>query len=274
MLPNAQQHIHRDSSQLKRHQDSQSINPRVPSMILAAILLFTQVASAVFFCPESDRVAVQDYESSMESGGCVKPFVPARDVEDFGYCCDIHDVCYQTCGMERSYCDKEYRKATRFSNTLCHHQLIGSCMTGLCNSIYNGTSECMKEAEKFAKKVEKFNAVKYKQAQATHCKCVAKDKALNHWISAIDKFYKTYAPNKAGDFFREKHDVYVSNTGSKEKPAYGNMAQLYFELHAQYDHVAIKHVGARIDRNPPRPPEKRFQMPGDDDTLGSATEEL
>ena len=147
-------------------------------------------------------------------------------------------------------------------------------MTGLCNSVYNGTAECTKESEKYAKKVEKFNAMKYKQAQVTHCKCIQKEKALDHWISAVDKFYKTYAPNKAADFFREKHDMYVTNTGTKEKPAYANMALLYFELHAQYDHVAIKHVGARIDKNPPRPPEKRYEISGEEDSLGSAAEEL
>ena len=55
-------------------------------------------------------MAVQDYEALIESGGCPKPFGTSREVEDFGYCCDIHDACYQTCGMERTYCDKEYRK--------------------------------------------------------------------------------------------------------------------------------------------------------------------
>lgn len=146
-------------------------------------------------------------------------------------------------------------------------------MAGLCKSVYDDTKECKEESEKYAKKVEKFNAVKYKQAQATHCKCVHKDKALEHWITAVDKFYKAYAPKRSSDFFREKHDMYVTNTGSADKPAFGNMAQLFFDLHAQYDHVAIKHVGARVDKNPPRPPEKKYQTP-DDDSLGSAAEEL
>ena len=73
-------------------------------MFLEDLIFFYYIPITVPASSDAGMVAVQESfaEKPFSSNGCSKPdgiTVPGE--EDFTYCCDRHDACYETCNIDK-----------------------------------------------------------------------------------------------------------------------------------------------------------------------------
>ena len=184
----------------------------------------------------SGMIAVQNMRP-LESNGCTgADMIKLSGKEDFTYCCDLHDACYQTCGMTQKKCDADFKR----------------CMMDMCSTTFSNNEQCQGVANLFHMATSSFGRNFYDDAQSEHCDCIdIRAKSVQaRYKKLIDNFYSEYAPENMGNFDIKRYlDEYK---GSPRK--WGN---LLYNLYAKYDH-AIVHVGSRIAKkaNIPRPATK------------------
>lgn len=217
------------------------------------VLYFTLtifLVDASYKCKKENEIPVQKPLLQPESNGCSKPeMIQVQGEEDFTYCCDRHDTCYATCGMNKSFCDKDFEK----------------CMMKLCDTNFSRNKDCKSAAQMYAMGTMMFGNQGFQESQQRHCMCITSNKAksakdvstnrndpLNelesHYVELIDDFYKKYS----ADTLQEKTPKDIVMTYSREKKT--SLPRLYYELHKKYD-TAIKHIENRIGLNIVRPPE-------------------
>ena len=184
---------------------------------------------------------------ALESNGCSKPGIfQIAGEEDFTYCCDRHDACYETCGMDRQFCEAEFSK----------------CLNNMCATTFSDNPECNKAAGMYTMGTMFFGDAAFQKSQEGWCECIAQDEIDGHHLKLIDSFYQTYVSTKK----TWSSNKVIKNTGTRSKPDYANFKKMWYRLHDKYDH-AIVHVEDRVGKNPPRLNEsvvREKQIPIDD----------
>jgi hypothetical protein len=130
-------------------------------------------------CEQQGRIAVMAPHRPVSNGCSVPSFIQLPDFQ-FEKCCDLHDACYQSCGVQKEECEKYFER----------------CLKSHCRETHPGNEECVGTANTFVAGVRMFGCNGYQTSQESSCECVpAKDaRAANE--RALTSFYKRYNSTK------------------------------------------------------------------------------
>ena len=188
----------------------------------------------------------------LQSNGCTgADFVKISGQEDFTYCCDIHDACYQICNMSRKKCDADFKK----------------CMNSMCDTIFHDNDECKSAANMYHLATSAFGTTFYEDAQSNHCQCgdMRASNVVQHYTDLIKEFYKDNAPDQYHKFDITRYSDYKSSAKK--------WANLLYGLYKKYDH-SIFHVDGRETKgNIPRPRKNENKGRNDSEKEESETQE-
>ncbi|GMI04872.1 hypothetical protein TrLO_g15125 [Triparma laevis f. longispina] len=184
------------------------------------------------------------------SNGCSKP--PGMTVEgeeDFTYCCDRHDSCYQTCGMEKKFCEDDF----------------GKCMNAMCKTTFTSNSRCKGAAQMYKLGVSMFGGAPFQNMQDQACECVPGDKVVDEYEIWFRKIYRS------SDKSEEEQEEAVQKLKDKMDLLDGDELQSYardtfYKLLKKYDN-AIRHEGWREGRNKIPKPVKQKKKKKDEKKL-------
>lgn len=190
-------------------------------------------------CP-AGHVPVQHAAKQLESNGCSKPAgISIAGEEDFTYCCDRHDVGYLTCNMNKAWAETEFKK----------------CLSSLCRTTYKENPHCQQAADMYVFGTTMLGGGAFAESQNDYCSCVPSSDVKDHYTSYIQNFYKKHAHDKAAEWEDgSKLAKYLEPT-AKPGPLtkqFAKITKLIYQLHSKYP-KALKHVGARVGKEPPGP---------------------
>ncbi len=193
-------------------------------------------------CP-SNKVPVQKIGKRVQSNGCSKPaFLAIDGEEDFTTCCDYHDACYATCGIQKEFCESEFER----------------CMKRLCSDHFSANSRCHSAASTYAMGTTAFGGGGFETSQRDYCECVDPDRVPGHYINAVEQFYSQFTGGDSAGGEKDAKAIvtgtkYGKNHGTEENPLYKDLPKLYYNLVKKYDSAAIEHIEGRVqNKNPPR----------------------
>jgi len=140
------------------------------------------------------------------SNGCSVP--PALrqglgDYSQFEPCCDLHDACYQACGISKALCESEFRR----------------CMKRQCAQ----DTECSSLADLFAMGTTMFGCQGYVELQKDACECV------DNAAQAVERVH-TYAKQFYAAF-NKTHELPASTENFLHQGKHG---ELLFRLYRKY----------------------------------------
>jgi hypothetical protein len=186
-------------------------------------------------CPPNTSIA--QTLAMPSSNGCSKP--PGMSVEgeqDFTYCCDRHDVCYATCGIDKSFCEEDF----------------GKCMTNLCATAFPTQPNCRGAASVYQMGVTMFGGQGFMQLQEEHCECIPDDDVVKRYRTILEGIYASHAPNKT----QEETGAVLDKALTDASPS--TLRKTFYRVLKKYD-AAIVHVDGRVGRDPVKPvkPEKK-----------------
>ena len=155
-------------------------------------------------CPRG-ATTVQRASYRPESNGCSKPaFFKVEGEEDFTYCCDRHgklagldveiehskgrlcsvaDVCYQTCGIDKSTCESQFQR----------------CLSSMCTRNFKRNAKCLDATKAYVLGVQMFGQSSFESSQESACECVPKDSIRSHYETLLNEFYKRHAPSRRAE---------------------------------------------------------------------------
>ena len=189
---------------------------------------------------------VQIIGKRAQSNGCSKPsFIQVVGEENFTYCCDLHDTCYELCGSSKTYCDLDFKQ----------------CMLRLCSTVYKSNPRCSQAAEMYAMGTQMFGNQGYADSQNEYCECISKENTYQHYIDYITDFYINIEESKRKDAIQLLNtSKYIKN---KEKGNQNSNSDevfhLFYNLYKKY-HSVIEHVGARLGQIAPKPKIKSQEL--------------
>ena len=197
-------------------------------IFLLAVSLVSALSSAQECAPGERRA---QSEKRLISNGCSKP--PGLGIageENFTYCCDRHDACYESCGASKEYCDREFSE----------------CMKALCQSNFAKNSDCKSAAETYFMGVSFFGQGGFDDSQNQHCTCIDAAKVDDHYTSLVSNFYETHVSTTKT---KEEIEALVKGKGGSAR----RLAMLIFNLYRKYGQ-AIEHDSVRSKQTavPPR----------------------
>lgn len=190
-------------------------------------------------------IAVQNKKKVPESNACSKPpGFEIRGEEDFTYCCDRHDVCYETCNMNKDYCESEFEK----------------CMKNLCRTNFKKNPECQQAAQMYTMGTSMFGGGAFAESQDQFCTCIEESQVDTHYAKLVHNFYIEHVPDRASEWedytSAGKIWKYLPHIGQNTaKDPFSKIAKVFYNMYSKYD-TAIKHVGERTGKNPPVPKKK------------------
>lgn len=197
-------------------------------------------------CP-AGQVAVQHRTRVPESNGCSKPAgISIGGEEDFTACCDLHDVCYESCNVDKQFCETQF----------------ASCLQNLCRTAFAHNKGCSQAAQMYAMGTTMFGGSGFATSQEEFCECVPKEEVSAHYGSLFHTFYQTHAPDKADEWRYDENgqdgqsnkvDKYLKSWKGKAgglRSQLSRVAKLHYEIYKRYS-WAILHVGPRKGRTPP-----------------------
>ncbi|CEL99495.1 unnamed protein product [Vitrella brassicaformis CCMP3155] len=124
------------------------------ALALSAMAARSQLCE--FECPSGTKM-LQDYE--YVSNGCGSETMGIRVDPEFAFepCCDLHDACYEICGMARETCEDEF----------------SSCMKKVCDGLTNedDRARCSNQQKLFVFGTTAFGCVSFLSAQKESCTC-------------------------------------------------------------------------------------------------------
>jgi len=178
-----------------------------------------------------------------ESNGCSTMGIKVGGEEDFTSCCDLHDVCYQTCGLTQQKCDKLFEK----------------CMKHLCVESFPENKQCVQAAQMYTMGVSMFGGGGFMESQELYCECAKENDLQQHYEDLFINFYKSFTELDEGQI-REKVSTIIPSTddgGSKltNKDTH-KLFRTFYKLMKKYPH-SIHHVLSRVGKKPPPIPPKR-----------------
>lgn len=209
------------------------------------VVVWTQPVEELYKQCPSGQVAVQHNTRMPESNGCSKPAgISLLGEEDFTFCCDLHDVCYETCSADKQYCENEFSK----------------CLQNLCRTAFANNKDCPQAAQMYAMGTTMFGSGEFAKSQEEFCECVPREDVRPHYASLVERFYQAHARDKAGEWGHDDEsgpwriDKYLKDYKAKDggkRSQLARVAKLHYALHKRYPE-AILHVGSRKGRRPPR----------------------
>ena len=197
-------------------------------------------------CPKKGSVAVQLASKMPESNGCSTMGIKVGGEEDFTSCCDLHDACYQTCGMAQKKCDQDF----------------GDCMKDLCKSVFSHNPQCEGAANMYVMGVSMFGGGGFAESQHEYCECKEGTTvgAIAHYKDLFAKFYKDHTGKPAEEAEAKALGVMGKSLADEYSARSLKKAQKTFlKLMAKYPQ-SIRHVLGRVGRqNVPYIPEEYVQ---------------
>jgi len=107
-------------------------------------------------CPKG-KTKIPNPDHKPVSNGCGSYGISLVTDEKFTPCCDVHDICYDTCGNSREKCDSAFKK----------------CLQETCKSSTN-PSQCKQTADTVIMGTSMFGCGAYQESQKKACICVQK----------------------------------------------------------------------------------------------------
>jgi hypothetical protein len=148
-------------------------------------------------CEEQGLVAVKSNERPYSNGCSVPSFIQLPDFQ-FDKCCDLHDSCYMSCGINKNDCEADFNR----------------CLKRHCKDAHKGNKQCEDVANTFVTGVRMFGCNGYVSSQATGCTCVEKEKVHEHNQQVLTNFYQRYNQSKTQE---EISDALIKHKGKEGK---------------------------------------------------------
>ncbi|CAN8001465.1 unnamed protein product [Ixodes hexagonus] len=123
---------------------------------------YPQTDACRFRCPGSKKPVPRPVHRSSANGCGTGGFrLPASALPhpDFETCCNRHDICYDTCGENKTSCDERF----------------GKCMTGVCETMISGRDNCLATSRLFTTMTTNHGCDPFLQSQKKACVCRAAD---------------------------------------------------------------------------------------------------
>uniref|UniRef100_A0A6B0UWN1 Putative phospholipase a2 group xii n=1 Tax=Ixodes ricinus TaxID=34613 RepID=A0A6B0UWN1_IXORI len=123
---------------------------------------FPQTDACRFRCPGSTKPVPRPAHRSSANGCGTGDFkIPASALPhpEFETCCNRHDICYDTCGENRTSCDEIFEK----------------CMTGVCQTRASSKDNCLATSRLFTTMTAEHGCDPFLKSQKKACVCRATD---------------------------------------------------------------------------------------------------
>uniref|UniRef100_A0A5S6R5F8 Group XIIA secretory phospholipase A2 n=1 Tax=Trichuris muris TaxID=70415 RepID=A0A5S6R5F8_TRIMR len=119
----------------------------------------------VYACPAGTRLTTNNSAPLPSSNGCgtygvtiPRPLLPMITA-----CCDVHDLCYSTCGVRRRVCDRQLN--------FCFDRVCASVTQQPPRFLDSDPDACWVMARLFDALVKNLGCRAFLKAQAMHCYC-------------------------------------------------------------------------------------------------------
>jgi hypothetical protein len=142
------------------------------------------------------------------SNGCSVPLGMRESIGDYTHfheCCDLHDTCYASCGMDKQKCESDF----------------GKCLKQTCGIKFEASTEKVKRkecngmAEMFTMGTSMFGCGGYTELQKETCDCLEPKEAEERVHEYATEFYKAY--NQTHPLPDKLVEKYISPSVSREK---------------------------------------------------------
>ena len=90
-----------------------------------------RAGGCVFSCPAGQSPAAKEGHIPVSNGCGTGQMKLPETVVDFTPCCDVHDVCYHTCGSDRHACDVDFAECM---DAACHAGGLAKDRLATCHS--------------------------------------------------------------------------------------------------------------------------------------------
>lgn len=180
--------------------------------VVLATSLVAAAERAVPACPAGQR-AVQS-EAEITSNGCGVPglHIQMQGSEAFERpCCDLHDACYATCGVDRQECESAFEK----------------CMDKYC-ARSNDRMNCKSAAGTFSMGTKAMGSHAFKKSQEEACQCLDETDAQLIADAYIPHAERVYRRALTDD---EEIEEKLDNFRSKVLPKYFKSKNEWKVLH-------------------------------------------
>ncbi|XP_074618318.1 group XIIA secretory phospholipase A2-like [Acropora palmata] len=117
----------------------------------------------VFRCPKGYKpLANRSHKPSSNGCGSMGIKIDTTHFSGFTRCCDLHDICYDTCNNDRNQCDEDFKSC-----------LDNECLlTGLGNRLpKEQLDSCQSSADLMYSGTYALGCMAYKEAQRNACLC-------------------------------------------------------------------------------------------------------
>lgn len=118
-------------------------------------------------------------------------------------CCDIHDACYEICGISRNFCDKKFNQ----------------CMNRRCE----GDRECMSSASMITMGVAIFGCSPFISAQQQACDCISIGNQFQTRVLQTLLEFRSKLPEKSKKSEKQLQESMKKYHGKEEIIIYKNL---------------------------------------------------
>jgi hypothetical protein len=118
------------------------------------------------------------------SNGCSVPPSMRSGIGDYSHfhkCCDLHDTCYASCGIDKKRCESDFDKC-----------LKRTCRTDFQSISPQKVQQCNDMADMFTMGTTMFGCGGYTELQKDTCDCLQPKEAEQRVHDYATEFYKTY----------------------------------------------------------------------------------
>ena len=133
-----------------------------------------------FACPKPLK-KFHDPNYKLWSNGCGTAGMNVDNGYNFKPCCDRHDACYETCGMDKASCDK----------------LFKGCMSKRCRDEHPGDEKCASNSALYTVGVTLMGCGAYRAGQEQACLCIAPEQLKHERVALLKGWYRAYDKDAA-----------------------------------------------------------------------------
>lgn len=158
------------------------------------------------------------------SNGCSVPEAFREGLGDYSHfevCCDLHDACYQACGIDKNVCEKDFHK----------------CLSKQCKLKKKGDEECASMAQLFTMGTSLFGCPGYVGLQEEVCECVPPPTAYDRVQEYANQFYAAYnGTHSLPESFVKKYlgTKPKSTSATQRKKLYQQYGIMVYQLWRKY----------------------------------------
>jgi hypothetical protein len=164
------------------------------------------------------------------SNGCSVPPSMRDSIGDYTHftsCCDLHDTCYASCGIEKKRCESDF----------------GKCMKRICQTKHESSSsekfkKCNGMADMFTMGTSMFGCGGYTELQKDTCDCLEPKEAEQRVHEYATEFYKAYnqthpLPDKFVEKYISPPDDNKSVSREKRRQSFGMALYVLYRKYPQ-----------------------------------------